>query len=373
MPNVILSAVGTSLFTNLAGENRKMIVQNANASNSQISEEIRDLIYAYQQEAQTLFENNDFNALKRVSAELNSLITYYNHRFEGHERDVHLLVSTDTFLGKEAAKILEIYLEQFFDTVYVYTPRELSTRTKEHFQSGIRDLLKWCDEDVKNYKDSKYNIIFNLTGGFKSLQGYLNTIGMFYADEIIYIFEQGGELISIPRLPIQMETGLFEQHASLFLQLSQSNDGILKSRLEPISEILIEEYENDRFVLSNWGELSWNNVKQTILEQRLIDLPLLEFLPSFKKDFQKPHSAREKVKLQETMAKISCLLQENNGDIACLKGGRSGGILYKNYSGNNVHLGHFRVGLGPRGSCEYKNNKLLLRHFGEHDYVNNNP
>ena len=42
---------------------------------------------------------------------------------------------------------------------------------------------------MPGYRQSHYRVVFNLVGGFKSLQGYMNTLGMFYADEIIYIFE----------------------------------------------------------------------------------------------------------------------------------------------------------------------------------------
>jgi putative CRISPR-associated protein (TIGR02619 family) len=373
MPKLILSPVGTSLFTNLAGDNRRLINENANALEDEISKKTKQLVIRYENQVQSLFKENNIDKLKRASAELNSLLTLYDNRFVGHQRDIHVLVTTDTYLGKKAAYNLKDYLKQYFDVVLVYTPVKLSTRTKEHFDSGIRNLLKWCDENINNYKESGYEVVFNLTGGFKSLQGYLNTIGMFYADEIVYIFEQGSELISIPRLPVSMETDLFREQAQIFLLLSQTNEGIQKSRLTSIPEIMVEEYQNDRYILSNWGELSWNNAKEEVLSQRLMALPRIAYLDSFKTDFKNTQRPRDKVVLQETIAFISCRLQESDGDISILKAGRSGGILYDNYTGRNSHLGHFRIGRGLRVSCEYKNEILELRHYGEHDYVNDNP
>src|SRR5690606_32381980 len=126
-------------------------------------------------------------------------------------------------------------------------------------------------------------------------------------------------------------------------------------------------------ILSEWGELSWNKVKQEILSKALITLPYISYLPSFIRDFKNTQRSKDKVQLQETIGKISCVLQENNGDISYLKGGRAGGLLYDNYSGKNSHLGHFRIGRSLRVSCEYKNQVLELRHYGEHDYVNDNP
>lgn len=373
MPKLILSPVGTSLFTNLAGKNRSLINKNANANESEIDEKTKKLIAEFEKKAQALFTENNTEKLKRASAELNSLLTFYDGRWEGQQRDVHVLIATDTYLGKKAAAVLKEYLNRYFDAVMVEVPSKLSTRTKEHFDSGIRYLLKWCDEHINNFKESGYEVVFNLTGGFKSLQGYLNTIGMFYADKIIYIFERGGELISIPRLPINMDTTLFKDQAQTFLLLSQTNEGIHKTRLASIPEVMIEEYQNNLYILSNWGELSWNNAKKEVLSKSLIELPFITYFDAFKTDFKNTKRPKDKVVLQEKIAKVSCLLQENQGDITCLKGGRGGGLLYDNYTGKNAHLGHFRINLGIRVSCEYKDNKLVLRHYGEHDYVNDNP
>ncbi len=302
---------------------------------------------------------------------LNSLLTFYEKGFKGNNQDIHVLVSTDTFLGKTTSKLIEDFLSPYFTVVSV-TPHKLNTKNKLDFQSGIRDLLRWCDETLNGYKESGYEIIFNLTGGFKSLQGYLNTIGMFYADKIIYIFESSPELITIPKLPINIDKQVFKEKADLFLQLSQTRKGIEESKLDSIPGVLLEEYESGLYLLSDWGELSWNNVKRDVLDQ-LIELPRLKYLKSFEDDFKREKNNKEKVMLLETLAKISCILQETNGNITQLKGGNAGGMLYDNFTGKFAHLGHFRLGQGPRVSCEYKNGVLELRHFGTHDYVNNNP
>ncbi len=372
MPKLILSAVGTSLFTNISGEDRALINKNTNTTESEVPEEVKSLINQYKAKVVDLFEENELNALKSASAELNSLLTFYENRFEENNRDTHILISTDTFLGKETSALIKEYLDQHFDSVVIFVPKTLSTRSKDDFRVGIKDLMKWCDETLKGYKEAGYEIIFNLTGGFKSLQGYLNTIGMFYADSIIYIFEQTNELITIPRLPIAIKTEVFQENAALFLQLSQTNLGIKEEFLEGIPDIMLEEYESGLHVLSDWGELSWNNVKSEVL-QELFPLPGLDYLKSFEKDFQRTRRTSDKITLQETLAKVSCLLQENGCDISALKGGRGGGLLYDNYSGVHSRLGHFRVGRGPRVSCEYKNEELKLRQYGEHDYVNDNP
>lgn len=371
MPKLILSAVGTSLFTNIANGNRSVLNKYSNKQDTDIPDELRNLLQIYEGKLRPIFEENDTATLKMASAEFNSLLTLYDHGFQGNNQDIHLLITTDTYLGSRASTLIQSYLNKYFDTVMVYVPPQLSTRNKEAFQTGIKNLMRWCDDT--GYKSSGYEIIFNLTGGFKSLQGYLNTIGMFYADRIIYIFEQSNELITIPRLPIKIETGIFENHAAVFLALSETNEGIPLSQLANIPEIMTEHYQNEKYVLSDWGELSWNNVKEEILGRALVELPFIAYTSTFIRDFQNIDRLFEKVKLQELIAKISCILKENDGDISSLKGGRAGGILYDNYSGRNSALGHFRVNRGSRISCEDVNGRLELRHYGQHDYVNDNP
>src|SRR5699024_2068351 len=103
MPKLILSPVGTSLLTNLPGKNPRLINENANALETEIEEETKNMISDLERKVQALFEENDTEKLKQGSAELNSLLTLYNNRFEGHQRDVHVLIATDTYLGKKAS------------------------------------------------------------------------------------------------------------------------------------------------------------------------------------------------------------------------------------------------------------------------------
>lgn len=374
MPRLILSPVGTSVLTNnLEPEFRKELNKYSNKQEGQIPKAVLSKLQNTETIIQQKLDENTISSLKKMSAELNGILGIYRDNWNNGKKDIHFLLATDTYQGKVTADLIQGFLAQKTQSAEVITPKKLNTKTRENFKSGIRDLLKWCDAVLPGYKEAGYEIIFNLTGGFKSLQGYLNTIGMFYADSISYIFEGENELITIPKLPVKIETEEFERNADIYLQLAQTGIGLEREKIKEIPEIFIEEYEKNRFILSDWGELSWNKVKQEILSKALITLPYISYLPSFIRDFKNTQRSKDKVQLQETIGKISCVLQENNGDISYLKGGRAGGLLYDNYSGKNSHLGHFRIGRGPRVSCEYKNQRLELRHYGEHDYVNDNP
>lgn len=374
MPRLILSPIGTSLFTNkCSGDKRIEMGMHANDSEKELPQSLKEYLTSLGVAIREELPRMDTHALRKSSAELNSLLGIYKKGWTGNKRDIHFLIATDTYQGRATASVIQDYLKRTFDAVEVIIPPHLNTRSKANFRDGIKWLLEWCDKTLEGYKLSEYEIIFNLTGGFKSLQGYLNTIGMFYADKITYIFERSEELIYIPRLPIEIDIDLFEENASLFLQLHHTGEGIEGKRIEDIPQVMLEEYERSRYVLSDWGELSWNKSKRLILSEQLLGLPLIHYENSFIKDYHKMNEIEEKVRLQEKVAAVSCLLQENNGDIAVLKAGRAGGMLYNNYTGRNSHLGHFRINRGLRVSCEYKDGTLFLRHYGQHDYVNDNP
>ena len=74
--------------------------------------------------------------------------------------------------------------------------RDLRTDSLDSFQMALSDLVRWCDEEVAvaPYRHS-YRVLFNLTGGFKSIQGFLQILAQFYADETVYIFESGDVLL----------------------------------------------------------------------------------------------------------------------------------------------------------------------------------
>lgn len=66
MPKLVLSPVGTSLFTNLAGDNRRLINENANALEAEIDKGTKELIAEFEKKAQVLFTENNEEKLKPV-------------------------------------------------------------------------------------------------------------------------------------------------------------------------------------------------------------------------------------------------------------------------------------------------------------------
>lgn len=366
---LILSTVGTSILTNKLGEQEKMkLSENANLQENQYSKDALTLVSYIVETLRTKLQDAKEADLKRLSAELNGILGVYEGVFPEKNQDMHVLIATDTYQGKITAEIIGNFLQNKGIQSMVYAPKNLTTKNKNNFINGVKDLLHWLEKtlDIENYKTQGYEIIFNLTGGFKSLQGYLNTIGMFYADRLVYIFEAGGELIEIPKLPVEINPQIFKENATEFALMSAD----YPCEAINISKIMLEEYEKNTFLLSEWGILAWNKVKKQILAEKLLAFPKLHFEESFKKDFQNA-TPQQQIDLQETLAKVSAILLQNIDGVSQMK--QQGGLQYDNFTGKNSVFGHFRLSQGDRASCLAKNNELYLRHFGQHDYVNDNP
>lgn len=371
---LLLSPVGTSILTNQAGEHRQILNKYANASGEETPNEVVQLIESFKTQAKEMLATASETKLRQASAELNGILGLYDGTRPPYSDDMQVLIATDTYQGQTAADLIADFLRRYFPNTQIYIPPGLNTNSKTDFLEGIKELLNWCDETLPGYRADGTEIIFNLTGGFKSLQGYLNTIGMFYADRIAYIFESGQELITIPRLPVSLEQALFEENARLFLRLSQASavNGLAQEELNAIPEVMLDCVEG-RCLLSTWGTLAWNNVKQAILAAQLVTLPRIAYEESFRRDFNDHRQASEKIKLQEVLAKVSLILQATNGDTSHLRAGRAGGVLYDTFTGRNSNIDHFRIDQNHRVSCVNARGTLRLRHFGPHNYVNNNP
>lgn len=375
MRRVVISTVGTSLLTNQinrASPDEKnwysYLRDTANLSSKSIQKthpEILEIIQALVERALSNLRQSKVDKIRAASAELNGIYGLYQEQLAQDNHDVHWLIATDTTQGRATAEIVETFLKaQSLTNTNTYVPLGLSMASTSTFSDGIDNLIAWMQETIPPFKESGYKVCFNLVGSFKSLQGYLNTIGMFYADEIIYIFEgQKSELITIPRLPITVDTRVISPYK---MQLALMNGGadVSADDAQGIPEALVYVVEEE-MTLSNWGKLVWGECKVELLSQELLPFPKLQYQPSFVEDYQQIKNKHERVKLQETLAKVSRLLIESNGAPSALVGG---GLQYERYK-NSDRIDHFRVDLSQRISCEAVGGNLILRYYGSHAHV----
>lgn len=386
MPSFTVSTVGTSLLTNAlrdtAPDQLGDVLAHANASEDDIPEDVYRMAEKTVEQAVESLRGADDKEVRRASAELNGLLSFYEEA-QKDTRDQHQLVATDTALGQLTAKgVKQTLKDRGVSAVQMQVPRGLSAEDTDALKGGVKRFLDWCERTLPGYRESGYEVVFNLTGGFKSLQGILNTVGTFYADRMIYIFQTGPELITIPRLPVRLDTDLFEDTPARFLRLEAldrvSGGTLPKAKYEDVPEALIDAVDGQVYSFSEWGTLLWNRARRGLMEQaECFDLPRLRYKERFRKDVQAagPDSRR---RLHETLAVASVMLEVHDGDTAPLK--KSGSLQYENYEGKATRdgepIGHFRLyedRKGKRVSCEAKEEGLVLRRFGRHDEVNNAP
>lgn len=375
MRKLILSPVGTSLLTSKASQGeRKLLWKSANATEAETPTDVARLVERLSEEMADSVADATVLDLKKASAELNAIFSVYGDEPAQGKGDVHYLVATDTYQCQVTADIVRQHLERHGMQVNVICPPGFNTKDKRSFSDGIKAILKECFDFLPGYRKAGYEVVFNVTGGFKGLLGYLHTIGMFLADRLVYLFE-GSELIQIPRLPVQIDKGVFGDHAATFLFMSEDG-GATEAMVQGIPGSLVDEIDEGTFTTSVWGELVWNQVKDDSLGTVPLELPRLTYTKRFIREFGEAGRDEGRMGNHHRLARVSALLEEADGATAALS--RDGSvmlsILRNKKTDDGSPISHFRVPHnGERVSCVTKDGGLTLRRIGSHDDVNNNP
>jgi putative CRISPR-associated protein (TIGR02619 family) len=370
----VLSTVGISVLLNVLDSSEEAWRQQLNqkANERQLADELAHKVDELVERAKARLREGNVQVNRRLSAELNGLYGIYQGNLSAGKSDMHYLVATDTALGRKAADVIRAFLRETGLTVDVYVPEGLSTADPSTFSKGMKKLIRWCEDTIPGYRDAGYRVVFNLTAAFKSLQGYLNIMGMFYADEMVYIFETGAQLLSIPRLPLQVNINALRESRMELAMMAQGHIFPFE-QVASIPDGLLEIDNQGSATLSDWGELIWNRVRQELLGEDLLPFPRLQYTDTFRRDF-KDAARKDRAELQEVLAKVSGILEDNRGDTSALK--RDGGLQYdvytNKYTKDGRPIGHFRVSQSKRVSCTVEDGALRLRRYGEHS-INDNP
>jgi len=266
-PKFVLSPCGTSLLTNgPSDEQRKLVNQYANMKALEaIPAPDQRSLQNRVSEIRGRLQAASIEDAARMSAELNAIIKLYKGRFNS-PGDQHCLLCTDTWIGETTAGLVKSWLEaQGLRNVQVDRIRDLQTADLMAFQLALSDLVDWSEREIEPRRNS-YHVVFNLTGGFKAVQGFLQTLAMFYADETIYIFETATELLRIPRLPVKMDAEqIVGDNLTAFRRLA--NDlRVDPAVLRGIPETLLWTIDG-KSSLSPWGDLVWNQTKQKFYKE----------------------------------------------------------------------------------------------------------
>ena len=381
MPRLVISTVGTSLLTNQIDDEfdldwNEQLQKYANLTHDEVNQshpELANKIAQLKERAEQVLDTGNTLEIREASAELNGIYGLYEEDLSQGQEDIHWLITTDTEQGRTTAEIVKLFLvtQGIVNTnIYPEPGSGLSTANTHKFSKGIAQLIPWIQQITEGYK-KQTKICFNLVGGFKAIQGYMNTIGMFYAHEIIYVFEGSNKLIKIPRLPIEIKKSEVDTY-KVPLAMMDFDRTVLKSWEEtkkvPSDWVLVVESE---MTLSTWGQLIWNQCKEHFLSQdKPLKFPKIDYTHSFIDDY-KSKPSDEKVILQENLARAAWLLNNHTDGISAMK--QDGIFRLRRYQGKHKDIDHFDLPKARRVSCLANDGQLYLRHYGEHDYVNDNP
>lgn len=283
---VVVSTCGTSVLTNETTPDLRSVLTRV--ANCRERDELgADLarVEAHIAQRREKMNMGDIETARKLSAELAGILGIYGGMLPAEARsDRHLLVASDTYLGRVCAQIVADWLTaRGIPDVQVCTIKNLVTDSLETFQFGVQELVEWCDQTLPGHRPA-YRVIFNLTGGFKAVQGIMNTLAHAYADEIVYIFESGPELLRIPTLPffkwdpITMVRDHLPALRRLYLGIADSND------IAELPEVLVLADGKD-VGLSLVGDIMWRRVTPKLYGERLLEppSPRIRYTPRFER------------------------------------------------------------------------------------------
>ncbi|ESQ16935.1 MAG: putative CRISPR-associated protein [Thiohalocapsa sp. PB-PSB1] len=355
MPTLILSTCGTSLLTNLAGDQRGLVIRYANVADSaDVPYNDRNWLSELGAHAREQLRTADVQQRERLSAELNGLLRLYDGQLQ-RSRDNHWLVATDTWLGSMTAELLAEVLETAGHVVEVKRITDLRTNDLGEFRAAMAELARLCAQDLRGMAAGGWRIVFNLTGGFKSVQGFMQALGMLYADESVYVFERTSQLLRLPKLPISLDAdALVREHELVFRRLAFGLPVSVDAATD-LPETLI--MEDDGFVtLSVWGDVVWNQAGPEFLAEQLWSPP----------DAKVRYGDRFAGSVDRCSRDELRMVNERIGDLArCLNDTQynPARLDFKLLRGHHAHYTH-ECDAWAKGAA-----KRLFGHFGEGVFV----
>jgi putative CRISPR-associated protein (TIGR02619 family) len=278
---VIVSTIGTSIITNhiVKQEDRSSFYKQTNLKDKQgLTPENHSILNDAQKNVRSnipLWQEKD---IIRASAESNALYALNLKYGDIFNKDtIHILMTTETWCGFVAAELIKDWLEyQGVQRVEIKQISNLTTANISDYYIGASNLVNYAFKEIfPAYQDTHYyHMIFNLTGGFKVLNGLMQILGMVIQKEIVYIFEHGSELITIPPLPLKVD---YEEWFNQYGKIARKIElGIAStSDVQHIDPLYFYQFDNE-YILSEWGALLWNICQDAKYKTEILEPPCSE-------------------------------------------------------------------------------------------------
>lgn len=140
----------------------------------------------------------------KLSPEINSLYKL-KEEYKNDELWVYLIVN-DNVASMLVAEIIREFLNEVEKDIKVYFDviKDLQTKDSETFyESGLPNLINYIYKIAEEQNFD--NIVFNFSVSIKETIPYLTIMAQTYGFKIYYLFEETGELLSIPPFPENSE------------------------------------------------------------------------------------------------------------------------------------------------------------------------
>ncbi len=263
---LLLSTCGTSVFTNKAdAEQRKWLNENSNRPVLAGTDGLR--LESCVSECQNRLGNAGRDESRLLSAELNGVHGVLDKWPCG--RVQHLLVHSDTAVGRAAAEIVKLGLEKEHPGVQLLSANGLRTDDLGSFRAALSDLTQQIETWTRG-TGTYDQIIFNLTGGFKSVNAYLQAFGMVYADRCVFLFEGANQLMEIPRLPLSLDDFECTREHSSFFRRNALGYALKLEDAVGIADSLIL-LDDGSATTSVWGDVVWSRHRKRLFGERLLE------------------------------------------------------------------------------------------------------
>lgn len=305
-PLLLLSTCGTSILTNGADpDTRGWLTRIANLRELSPADSTRLEVHAAACRQRLL--SADGAGRRKLSAELNGIAAVLQ-RWTA-PRVQHLLLHTDTVLGERSAQAVAEVLEREGQHSQLLGAGGLRTDDFMNFHAALADVTRDLERWIVPWKARGDFVVFNLTGGFKSVNAYLQALGMLHADRCVFLFEGADSLMEIPRLPVRLaEDQVVRSHHKVFRRLAAGYK-VSEAEVADVPDSLLLVMDNT-VLLSVWGDEVWARLRKTVLADVPLKEPLSEKLQvkdAVKKAFA-DLSADQRVEVNEALDVLSAYL-----------------------------------------------------------------
>lgn len=193
-----------------------------------------------------------------LPAELSSLYLFYwpdgnipDGEHETNNKDIVVFLPSETNHSLFCACCLRKYIEEKeplkskISDVKIIKIEGLQTKdTKKFEEKAILNLSEILKEEIETGHKKDYNVVLNITGGYKGVIPYLTLFGMLYQEgeedgkekriSIKYLYEDSKELITLPNLPVAFDIFTWRNYRGFVKAMPHLEAGVAKLFLDDI-------------------------------------------------------------------------------------------------------------------------------------------